>query len=485
MEINGYSTAKTEIRTPDPGSRAKCVVRLHQLSRDDRHCHSPRDATPMRHTSRLNSRTPTAASHRVGSLLPAIAVALVAVLGGTALVLDRLWLHTSQVELQTTAEAAALAAGRALASDDLLRDEFQPEAFLMKARLAAARIALENSVAGESLILNTDADGDVRFGRLATDETTGETLFLETNSHPTAVAVHARRTQDRDAPVRLPIQSLISPSNADVVAIAEATLDNRVVGLRPVDDLPLPTLPLAILSETAAAAEKPKQLSKQPHNPSADSAQENAQVAPQTWVQTIEQRRGKDRFAFDLSTGQVTEDADGIPEITLRTPSLADRGVVANAFVMTLAGDLTHQDLQRQVRDGWSVADLEPYGGELMLHSGPLSLAGARGIEAAALAEALRGVVGQSRVCLLYDRVDGDPRSTTASLRIIGFVAGRVMSVREVSSGVCEIVFQPAVMSARSAVVAAEIVGLPSWATPEESCSVSPNKYVYKLRLSN
>src|SRR5688572_16782462 len=27
MEINGYSTAKTEIRTPDPGSRAKCVVR--------------------------------------------------------------------------------------------------------------------------------------------------------------------------------------------------------------------------------------------------------------------------------------------------------------------------------------------------------------------------------------------------------------------------------------------------------------------------
>jgi hypothetical protein len=27
MEINGYSAAKAEIRTPDPGSRAKCVVR--------------------------------------------------------------------------------------------------------------------------------------------------------------------------------------------------------------------------------------------------------------------------------------------------------------------------------------------------------------------------------------------------------------------------------------------------------------------------
>ncbi len=367
--------------------------------------------------------------------------------------LDRLWLHTSQVELQTAAEAAALAAGRALASDDLLRDEFQPEAFLMKARLAAARIALENFVAGEPLILITDADGDVRFGKLATDETTGETLFLETSSHPTTVAVHARCTQDRDAPVWLPMQSLFSPSNGDVVAIAEATLDNRVVGLRPVDNLPLPTLPLAILSAT--------------------------------WVQTIEQRRGKDRFAFDSSNGQVTEDTDGIPEITLRTPSLADRGVVANAFVMNLAGDLTHQDLQRQVRDGWSVADLEPYGGELMLHSGSLSLAGARGIEAAVLADALQGVVGQSRVCPLYDRVDGDPRSTTAGLRIIGFVAGRVMSVRDVSSGVCEIVFQPAVMTARSAVVASEIVGLPSRATPEESCSVSPNKYVYKLRLSN
>ena len=407
----------------------------------------------MRRNSRLNSRTPTAASRRVGSLLPAIAVALVAVLGGTALVLDRLWLHTSQVELQTAAEAAALAAGRALASDDLLRDGFQPEAFLMKARLAAARIALDNSVAGDPLILNSDADGDVRFGKLATDETTGATLFLETSLHPTAVAVHARRTQDRGAPIWLPIQSLFSPSNANIVAIAEATLDNRVVGLRPVDDLPLPTFPLAILSET--------------------------------WIQTIQQRRGTDRFALDLSTGQVTEDPDGIPEITLRTPSLADRGVVANAFVMTLAGDLTQQELQRQVRDGWSVADLEPYGGELILDSGPLSLVGARGIEAAALAEALRDVVGQSRVCLLYDRVDGDPRSTTASLRIIGFVAGRVMSVREVSSDVCEIVFQPAVMTARSAVVAAEVVGLPGQGAPDESSSVSPNKYVYKLRLSN
>ncbi len=453
MEINGYSTAKTEIRTPDPGSRAECVVHHQQLSRDDRDCHSPRAALPMRHTSRQNSRIPTAASRRIGSLLPAIAVALVAVFGGTALVLDRLWLQTSQVELQTAADAAALAAGRALASDDLLRDEFQPEVFLMKARLAAARIALENLVAGESLILNTGADGDVRFGTLATDETTGETMFLETSSHPTSVAVHARRTQDRDAPVWLPIQSLFTPSNADVVAIAEATLDNRVVGLRPVDDLPLPTLPLAILSET--------------------------------WVQSIEQRRGKDHFALELSTGQVTEDTDGIPEITLRTPSLADRGVVDNAFVVTLGGDLTHQDLQRQVRVGWTVADLEPYGGELMLHSGPLSLAGARRIEAAVLAEALRGVVGQSRVCLLYDRVGGDPRSTTASLRIIGFVAGRVMSVREVSNGVCEVVFQPAVMTVRSAVVAAEIVGFPSRATPEESYSASPNKYVYKLRLSN
>jgi hypothetical protein len=38
MEINGNATAKTEIRTPDPGLRAKCVVRPSQWVSPNRRC---------------------------------------------------------------------------------------------------------------------------------------------------------------------------------------------------------------------------------------------------------------------------------------------------------------------------------------------------------------------------------------------------------------------------------------------------------------
>ena len=79
--------------------------------------------------------------------MPALALALVAVLGGAALVVDRLALDTSKAELRTAAEAAALAAARELANDDRLRPDFDPAALQMKARFAAARIAIENVIA--------------------------------------------------------------------------------------------------------------------------------------------------------------------------------------------------------------------------------------------------------------------------------------------------------------------------------------------------
>ena len=183
-------------------------------------------------------------------MVPAIAVALVAILAGAALVIDRLWLDTAHAELQTAAEAAALAAGRELANDDLLREKFNPQSHVMKARLAAAGIAVENFAIGDPLLLNTDDDGDVRVGHLVVDEFTGETVFVETDEKPTTVVVSARRTNDRQWPVDLPFRTLIGPNSAEVVAIAEATLDNHVIGMRPVDGLPIPMLPIAILAES-------------------------------------------------------------------------------------------------------------------------------------------------------------------------------------------------------------------------------------------
>ncbi|MBC7819560.1 MAG: hypothetical protein IAG10_21975, partial [Planctomycetaceae bacterium] len=157
-------------------------------------------------------------------MIPALALALLVVMLGAALVIDRLWLDMAYAELQRAAEASALAAGHELASDDLLREEPNTSARLMKARLAAARIAAENRVAGGSLLINTDDDGDVRFGQLV--EVTGQTVFLEDEVDPTSVVVNAQRTSRRKSAIWLAMQSLMGPNSADVVASAEATLDN-------------------------------------------------------------------------------------------------------------------------------------------------------------------------------------------------------------------------------------------------------------------
>lgn len=410
--------------------------------------------------------------------MPALALALLAILGGAALVIDRLSLDTAKSELRTAAEAAALAAARELANDDRLRPDFDPVALQRKARFAAARIANENGIAGEPLTLNTDSNGDVRCGRLTTDSDTGETIFVEAEGQddPTTVVVNARRTADRDSAVPLPFRTFYAPTDADVVAVAEASLDFHVIGLRPVDELPIPTLPLAILSQSLeepdSSSEKPV-TDRGPHQQAGKSSKPR-QPRLSTWSRDIEQQRGTDRFGFDTSTGEVTERSDGIPEITLRTAARSSN-VASNAFVLALTGDLTQDGLRRQICEGWSADDLQPVGGKLLFDRGPLTLAGLRGVDCNVLGSALRKVLGQSRVVFWYDREVGDADASVASLHISGMVAGRVLSVRELSDCECEIVFQPAVMATRSAVTATD--------GAESGCE--KNRYVANLRLTN
>ena len=410
--------------------------------------------------------------------MPALALALLVIVGAAALVIDRLSLDIAKHELQNAAEAAALAAARELAGDDRLRADFDPVALQMKARFAAARIANENVVAAQPLFLDTSTNRDVRFGRLTTDSESGETLFVEVagTEEPTTVAVNARRTSDRDSAVPLPFRTFYAPTDADVVAVAEASLNFQVRGLRPVDQSPIPTLPLAILSQSLPSHDSApdKSSAEDSSHPQRGKANKAQPPVVASWMRDIEQRHGADHFGYDSATGTVTQSSDGIPEIILRTASRSG-DPTSNAFVLGLAGDLTTDHLRRHIGEGWSADDLQPLGGELMFDSGSLTLTGLRSVDCNALASPLRTVLGQSRVIFLYDREVGDANTSAASLHISGMVAGRVMSVREISSGECEIVLQPSVMATRSAVTA-----------PSNSDSDTPkNKYVANLRLTN
>lgn len=128
-------------------------------------------------------------SKRRGSMALAAMMSLLVIIGGVAVALDRLWLDSAKTELEAAIEAAALRGGQFLASDDLLRPEFDIDARLELARQEAAKIARQNLIAGDPVELDITPEGDVRFGRLVHRDRTKEDVFLETADRPTSVVV--------------------------------------------------------------------------------------------------------------------------------------------------------------------------------------------------------------------------------------------------------------------------------------------------------
>ena len=175
-----------------------------------------------------------------------VAVAMIVVMSGMALILDRLWLDAADLELTAAAESAALAAGRELANDDLLRLAPNHAERLQAARDAAAWVASENRVAGHPVELNAEPQGDVRLGRLILDEHEKQVRFDESDDNPTTVVVTAQRSRKSNNPIGLFIAGLTGIPFGDVASRVEASIDNRIIGVRPFEGAPVPALPLAI-----------------------------------------------------------------------------------------------------------------------------------------------------------------------------------------------------------------------------------------------
>ena len=390
--------------------------------------------------------------HRSGLMIPVVAMALVVTGACIALALNRLWLESARVELSVCAEAAALAAGRELAGDDLLRNDTGSQRRQTAAVRTAARIAAENLVAGESVHLDTNPNGDIRFGRLVPDRETGRRRFIETQFEPNSVTVIARRTRARQNPVALLLRSLTGQSEADVVESAQATIENRVIGVRPFEGVPVPALPLGILQDDPTGR------------------------ISETWNDQIENRSGQDRFAFDVQTGLVRQEPDGIPEIVLRSMRIRGEDDAVNVQLVDLDSDFRDSRVLDQVSRGWSAEDLREFGGEL-LFEGPDWEMTTSAVISRDVALGLKNVIGRCRICLLYTDHQPLGRVGIGRVRVAGLIAGRIMAVRLLRAQACEIVFQPGVLTTRTAVLrhdGPQIVG------SEEV----RNRYIYKLHLT-
>ena len=380
-----------------------------------------------------------------------MAVSLVVVLLGVALVFDHLWLSGARVELQTAAESAALHGVKCLVNDETLRHPVVKESRLEKIRAAAADLASQNLVAGNRVTLDESPEGDVRGGVLVHDEASGNDRFLETNRRPTTVVVRPQLSRSRGNPLALFLCGITGQPFGDVTVVAEATADNRVCGLRPLEGTTVPALPLAI------QAADPKGKRKD------------------TWHEQIVKGCGADRFGWDADRGRVTESGDGIPEIVLRGADDEKDVAGTNVRWLDIGSECDTDKLIRQVRHGWSAGDLHAHGDELVIGSRSLDVP-ARACQHHDAWRSLDHVIGECRVCLLYVDLEQPRRGKPHRVRCLVPIAGRVLHVDRDGKNRPLIVFQPGVLATRTAVLASE------YGLAEKD--VVRNAYLYKLSLT-
>ncbi len=396
-------------------------------------------------TSRLKKNV------RRGFLTPLIAVVLVIALGCIALVVDRLWIHTVVGELTTTAESSAIAAAGELADDDLLRGGVDWDSRLDRCRLKAAEVAGMNRVAGEEHDLDISEEGDVKFGRLVWEPETGRRVFTETNVAPLSVRVSTERSRGRKNPVGLFVGGLFGQPVADAAAFAEATIENRIIGVRAQENIPVPALPFAILGSGIGSD------------------------GVDSWGDIIEAKRGQDLFGFDARSKSIYNGSDGLPEIVVRTKDPNGDANSCNLVVVNFSSGFQQHNLMVQTALGLSPIDLDDTDGELRFHGDTIPVEVTAEVHDHVLTE-LMGQLGRCRILPLYENYESDRRSGYGRAELVGLVAGRVMQVRRLPNGVCELVIQPCVMTTRTAIIDPEVDD------PNHECT--PNRYIYKLQLT-
>ena len=373
-------------------------------------------------------------------MVPAIAMALLVVGSAMALVFDRLWQDAAFLELRSSGEAAALAAANRLAGDDTLATNADWETISQFARTAASEIAAKNFVGGNPVKLWDDEEGDVEIGR-EVENRSGEKVFVKTSDRPDCVAVTVEQGRGTSNPVGLLARDL-SGAGRLLRTTVIAKVDHNVAGLRPYAGVNAPMLPIAI-----------------------------AAIGPTGWDASV--AAGVDIIGVVRGAATPTPGSDGIPEVTaLSAPNSADEKeqLLATLHVFDIGNGLGGQALAEQCRNGWSVDDLRKHNSELWLDGPSLTLKSTPKIPSEVATE-LQGLVGQARMCLVYDGVTPGTSPDVWSLSCRRLVAVRILGVRQVGDGMVALQLQPAVVATRTAIVADD-EGL--W-----------NPYVCKIELKN
>tara|TARA_R110002111_G_scaffold168038_1_gene233891 strand:+ start:196186 stop:197457 length:1272 start_codon:yes stop_codon:yes gene_type:complete len=406
---------------------------------------------------------------RRGIITPLAAIVLLVVMAGIALIVNRLWLDAATLEVTTCVETAVLAAGHELASDELLKEKPDYDALLDRAEKAANNAIALNTVAGQRIGAPLIKGDNLLFGKSILVADTGLNQFIQTDHEPVSIQIKTHLATRINNPVADFMSDLTQTNPGTTGAQIEATIDNHIIGMRPFENVSVPAYPLAILK----------------NDPSGKHLE--------TWELQIDQKKGKDEYQFDPETNTVTRGSDGIPEI--RLTGKTRRGDISDANMQILNFGSQHNSkvIVRQILSGLSRRDLQNYHGELLFDNGPVQIHCSPAIEDDEQ-DAFQKMIGQCRICLLYDNVEGASQSYNGIADCTNMVAGRIMSVNRIDNQVCEIILQPGVLTSRAVILgnlkppepdnkSAQNTNLNTTKTTDNS-QERKNKYIYKLYLT-
>ena len=400
--------------------------------------------------------------HRRGTILPGLVLALLVAVVLLAFVLDRLFIDAAAGELRITAEAAALAGARALADDELLKSSPQAERIAQRAREQAELIALQNRVAGRAVDLST-MTGAVAIGRYTADNDLGGRQFVEADEEARVVRVRPQMLRSQGNPLMLLLSPPGGPTTANVGSEAEAAIDNQVTALRPPQGGTAPGMPIAIMESDPTG-----------------------QVT-ETWSRCIDLGLGGDHYGYSTTDREVTNGPDGISEMTLTTGEAVERSQYPNVRLIDLGSSLDGERLAQQFQNGWTADDLAKWGGELPLNRRPLTL-GAKSTWDMPESEAVRSLIGECRVCLLYVDPAGISSQANAPVAVCTkVVACRILSIDSTLAQGLRIVIQPGIVATRSATNESRPDDSSTESTPnrnEGAAASSRQRYIYRLSLT-
>ncbi len=138
-----------------------------------------------------------------------------------------------------------------------------------------------------------------------------------------------------------------------------------------------------------------------------------------------------------------------------------------------MGNGLTEQGVRRQIYDGWSQQELAGFGGQFVVDGVAVPVESTSSPTASLWGDFGQNI-GRPRICVLYQNAPQSDRESGEHVLATELVAGRILSIDGDDAGAVRIVFQPTVITTRTAVL-----------SESTNRNVAMNPYIYKLHLTH